>query len=66
MGFAVIPRSKSTKRVVDNANIFDFTLPESDMNALCDIEHQRGLTLDAYWNPVDDCNNYDLGEFEKK
>ena len=65
MGFAVIPRSKKATRVVDNANVFDFTLSEGDMSALCDIKHERGKTLAAYWNPVEDCNDFDLGKFEK-
>lgn len=47
-GYITIPKSDKKERLQENANIFDFTLSEDEMNALNSCP-QKPVT----WNPVD-------------
>ena len=37
-GYVCIPKSSQSSRIVENANIFDFNLPQEDMNTLDGLE----------------------------
>lgn len=37
-GFIVIPKSTKQSRIIDNANVFDFTLEQSDVDHLASLD----------------------------
>ncbi len=47
-GFAVIPKSSQSQRVEENADVFDFTLSDADMNWLDDFDED----LVTSWDPT--------------
>jgi len=55
-GFQIIPKSTKRARMIENANVFDFNLSQSEMTSLDTL---RG-DLQEYWNPIDD-SAVDLG-----
>jgi 2,5-diketo-D-gluconate reductase A len=45
-GIVVIPKSVRKERIVENFNIFDFTLTEEDMNAIIELDTKESLFFD--------------------
>lgn len=48
-GFIVIPKSTQKARIVDNAQVFDFTLDQEDVDRLTSLDEE--LVTD--WNEVE-------------
>lgn len=46
-GFIVIPKSTKKERIVDNAQVFDFTLEQEDVDRLTGLD--EGYVTD--WDP---------------
>jgi diketogulonate reductase-like aldo/keto reductase len=59
-GFQIIPKSTKRARMMENANVFDFSLSQSEMASLDEL---RG-DLHEYWNPIDD-SAVDLGRTDR-
>lgn len=57
-GFQLIPKSVKAHRLLENAQIFDFSLNEEDMETLNGLNGQLG----AYWQPLS--SPVDLGDTE--
>eukprot|EP00933_Yihiella_yeosuensis_P037460 TRINITY_DN31403_c0_g1_i1.p1 TRINITY_DN31403_c0_g1~~TRINITY_DN31403_c0_g1_i1.p1 ORF type:complete len:296 (+),score=46.14 TRINITY_DN31403_c0_g1_i1:228-1115(+) len=59
MGLQLIPKSSHHDRLVENSNIFDFSLSEDAMYNISSMEGQ----LEEYWNPLEEPVN--LGDVER-
>jgi diketogulonate reductase-like aldo/keto reductase len=47
-GYITLPKSEDPKRIVDNANVFDFELPLEDVQALNSLD----IHLVTGWDPT--------------
>lgn len=53
-GCQVIPKSVQEQRMLDNLDIFDFQLSDSDMATLSNWSPKYCQKIVGYWNPMDD------------
>ena len=51
-GFVPLPKSTREERIAENADVFSFTIPPEDMEALDSLD--LGAAGAVTWNPVND------------
>ena len=49
-GFVTIPKSAHSSRILENANVFDFSISEDDMNVLEMLNENYSCT----WDPTNE------------
>ena len=45
-GWVPLPKSENEERVKQNADVFDFSIPEDDMTSLDSLDRQKGPMFD--------------------
>lgn len=51
LGIAAIPKSSSQKRIIENSQVFDFSLDQDDMNLLSSLNEDYRVTWDPSFIP---------------